>query len=230
MFDGHPGLYEYERKFLLEADRARAFWDTAAARLPSTDGVRPCHVRTTYFDTADLAYHRSSTRGVRRRVRVREYARSDATGADFSPAERCYLELKQSSDGVRHKLRVAIAPDEIDGHLARIAGAPMIAWVATLYRRRALTDASGRLRVTLDDHLVLCRPLPIGSPLALLQPGDVLAQGPPFVLELKFSDPPPAWLCDALADLREAVGFSKFNLGMRAIERASEQDLVQASC
>lgn len=229
MFDGHPGLYEYERKFLLEADRARAFWESAAARLPTQDGVRPCHVRTTYFDTEDLAYHRSSQAGVRRRLRVREYATADdETGSDFSPAERCYLELKQSSDGVRHKLRVALAPDEIAGHLAEVAGAPMIAWVTTLYRRRALQDASGRLRITIDDHLLLCRPMPIGSPLALLQPSDVLAMGPPFVLELKFSDAPPAWLCDALADLREAVGFSKLELGMSAIERAREP--MQVSC
>src|SRR5205823_3511638 len=126
-------------------------WEVAAAHLPVQDGVRPCHVRTTYFDTEDLAFHRSSRQGVRRRLRVREYASADETGGDFSLAERCYLELKQSSDSVRHKLRVAITPDEIDRRLADVAGAPMIAWVATLYRRRALQDASGTLRVTLDD-------------------------------------------------------------------------------
>lgn len=227
MFDGHPGLYEYERKFLLDANRAQAFWDVAAARFPSQESVRPCHVRTTYFDTEDLAYHRASFAGVRRRLRVREYAQASATGSDFSPAERCFLELKQSSDGVRHKLRVEMAPDEVESHLEEIAGAPMIAWVATLYRRRALQDESG-LRITLDDHLLLCRPLPFGSPLALLQPNDVLAHGPPFVLELKFANVPPPWLVDALTDLREAVGFSKFDLGMSAIDRRPEP--MQVSC
>ena len=228
MFEGHPGLYEYERKFLLDADRAQGFWEIASARLPQHDGASPCHVRTTYFDTEDLAYHRASQRGVRRRLRVREYARADGPHGDFTRDEPCYLELKQSSEGVRHKLRVAVKPDEVAAHLTRIAGAPMIPWVATLYRRRALMEPSSGLRLTLDDQLVLCRPLPLGSSIAALSSSDVLARGPAFVLEAKFADAPPAWLVDALADLREAHGFSKFSLGMSVVERARED--IQVSC
>jgi hypothetical protein len=218
MFDGPPGLQEYERKFLLEAPRARAFWAAASRALAGHQAVPPCYVRTTYFDTPDFAYHRSSRNGVRRRLRVREY----------DGAEPCYLELKQSVDGVRHKMRVAVEAADVPRHLARVAGAPMVPCVATLYRRRALGDAAGRLRITLDDHLLLCKPRPIGSPMWAFAPGDVLAHGPSFVLELKFSEAPPPWLLEVLGDLREEVGFSKFTLGMSAIERLLEG--ARASC
>lgn len=223
MFDGQSGPYEFERKFLLEADRAHAFWSCAAAHLPRDHEAPPCHVRTTYFDTPDLAFHRSSGGEIRRRLRVREYAQSDG---DFTRAARCYLELKQSSDSVRKKLRVEVAPEDVTAHLIAIAGAPMLPCVATLYRRRALGD--GELRITLDEQLLLCRPRPLGSSLLGLRADDVLARGPSFVLELKFSERPPPWLAEALTDLREAVGFSKFILGMSAALQTHED--LRISC
>src|SRR5262245_36146537 len=124
MFESPAGC-QYERKFLLAADRAHAFWAIARERLElRACGAPPIHVRTTYFDTADLACHRSSTGSVRRRLRVREYCTAcDAEGAH--DADRCYIELKQSFDGRRHKHRIAVHPMEAPARLATLAGAPV---------------------------------------------------------------------------------------------------------
>jgi hypothetical protein len=220
------GLEERERKYLLDGDSARAFWAVASScLLPQHDGdARPyAYVRTTYFDTPDLAYFRSCHGPIARRLRVREYAK--AAHADETPvlADRCYLELKQSAEGMRAKTRVALRHDEVEAQLATLAGAPLAPCVATWYRRRALVDDATRLRVTLDERLLLCRPTPLGGSFGALRPHDVLGHGPPFVLEIKLSGSTPAWLASALGGMHEAVGFSKFMLGMSAIAAQSER-------
>jgi hypothetical protein len=223
---GQAGLTECERKFLLDADQAEALWSRAMSEL-ACDDVEPCYVRTTYFDTADLSFHRSSP--VRRRLRVREYATAQPDGS-YALGDRCYLELKQSHDGKRHKLRVAIAPDEAPAHMASLAPSPLLPCVATWYRRRALDDAATRLRVTLDDDVLLCKPRPLGSALGGIAVGDVLGRGPRYVLEIKFTHSPPLWLADAIADLDEAVGFSKFMLGMSAVATVRDDLHGRQSC
>lgn len=212
---------ERERKYLPEADAAEAFWRIASGHLrPEHAGGAVLYAWTTYFDTADLAYYRSSDGPVRRRLRVREYAL--APGLDATPVlgERCYLELKQCRGDVRTKTRVALWPGELARHLSSLEDAPVEPWVATWYRRRVLVDEGERLRLTLDDHLVLCRPRPIGGPLATLDEADLLGRGPPCVLEYKSRAPPPPWLVRALAGLRQAADFSKFMLGMSAVAAA----------
>lgn len=217
-----PALDESERKYLLDADAATRFWEIASAHLTpqEDDRARPvAYSRTTYYDTPDLSYYRSCKSEVARRLRVREYAHAADPARPPVVGDRCWVELKQSSHGKRSKVRVAVSADEVAAQVAQLAGMPLSPCVATWYRRRALTDAAQGLRVTLDDYLLLCRPRPLGSSFEGLSPGEVLGRGPEFVLELKTCDRLPAWLTDALVGLHEAVGFSKFNLGMRAVER-----------
>jgi hypothetical protein len=177
--------------------------------------------RTTYYDTPDLSYYRSCRGPVKRRLRVREYAApSDADEPPVVLTDRCFLELKCSTGDARTKNRVAFAPAELPSRLAAFTDAPLAPTVATWYRRRALVDGAGMLRLTLDDRLLLCRPRPIGSAFGELGDGEILGRGPAFVLEYKCCGAPPAWLIDALEGLREATGFSKFQLGMHAVASA----------
>jgi hypothetical protein len=219
---GESNLEQCERKFLSDGEMARRVWAAAAHHLRPEHGDREvAYARTTYFDTADLSYYRSCRGSVRRRLRVREYAAP--TRPDEAPvlSDRCFLELKMSTGDRRSKTRLSLDPSEVPGQLAALTGAPLAPCVATWYRRRALVDEGGLLRVTLDDRLLLCRPQPIGSPFAELGAGEVLARGPAFVLEYKCCGAPPAWLLDALGELREATGFSKFVLGMNAVASAA---------
>ncbi|HUQ05140.1 MAG TPA: VTC domain-containing protein [Kofleriaceae bacterium] len=117
---------------------------------------------------------------------------------------------------MRSKVRLRLQPDEVARELASLTDSSLTPCVTTWYRRRALVGDDG-LRVTLDDMLLLCRPLPVGSPFTRFSDEDVLMAGPPLVLECKSSDAPPAWLVDALAGMREELGFSKFVLGMNAV-------------
>ena len=208
---------QHEDKYLLDADAARFVWAAASAHLkPQQDPARPIgFVRTTYFDTRDLAYYRSARGPVALRVRVREYA--TATAPDEPPrlSDHCFLEVKQSSGGLRSKTRIELEPHAVAGYLARHPDAPLAPMLTTWYRRRSLVQ-DGQLRVTLDDGVCFCAPTAVGSPCACA-PLRVLGRWPAFVLEIKRSGDAPAWLSGALHGLKQAVGFSKFSTGMIAL-------------
>jgi hypothetical protein len=214
-------LEQRERKFLPEADAARSFWKIASHYLrPEHGSGAVSYSRTTYFDTPDLAYYRSCGGPVLRRVRVREYAIASDPEGSPRRLDHCYLELKQSNASMRSKVRLRLQPDEVARELATLTDAALAPCVTTWYRRRALVGDDG-LRVTLDDMLLLCRPLPVGSPFGALDDADVIMAGPPLVLEYKHEGTPPTWLTDALSGMREELGFSKFVLGMNAVVSAT---------
>lgn len=221
LLDPEPQLDQGERKYLLDAAAAQTFWAIACERLRPQHDVadRPvAYSRTTYYDTPDLAYFRSGQHAVARRLRVREYAHAACLDEVPVVGERCFVELKQSAGGMRSKERVEVGAAAVPAELARLSGErELLPCVATWYRRRALTDDAGDLRVTLDDRLLLCRPRPLGAPFHDLAPGELYGLGPEFILEVKSWGRPPAWLACALASLKEAVGFSKFMLGMTAV-------------
>lgn len=213
-----------ERKYVLDAATALAFWSVASERLHAQNkgNARPVmYVRTTYYDTFAYDYFRSARGPIARRLRVREYAHPNGRRAPAPVLEPCYLELKQSAAGLRSKSRVPMPLREVPRHLARLPDAPLRPCVCSRYRRSALVggDSGGDLRVTLDDCISFCAPGPLGAPLDPGDPRDVLALGPPFVLEVKTWGAPPAWLAAALAELTEATEFSKFAAGMRAAVR-----------
>ncbi len=216
---GDSNLEQCERKFLPDGEIAREIWAAASRHLRPEHGDQGevAYARTTYYDTPDLTYYRSCRGSVRRRLRVREYGAPSHPDATPVLSDRCFLELKMSTGDRRSKTRLALHPSEVPGQLSALTGAPLAPCVATWYRRRALVDETGLLRITLDDRLLLCRPQPLGSAFNELTASDLLGRGPAYVLEYKCCGAPPAWLIDALGDLREATGFSKFVLGMNAI-------------
>lgn len=240
---------ERERKFVLTSASADAFLERAGAHLQVLvhDRSRPvAFTRTTYLDTEDLVFFRTSDAAVVRRLRIREYAASTSPGRRPVAAGRCFLELKESGAAARTKVRLEAPPAVVtrivqEGRLHPSAAAylrfdprtavlldealavgPLFAWVATYYRRTSFVADQGHVRVTLDSGISYLRPGPLAALGAPLEPRPVIEHGPERVLELKYTGDPPAWLDEALreAGLVESVRFSKFRSAMIAVCRS----------
>lgn len=223
------GPAEQERKFVIDAPSAQAFWSIASSRLcHPVDEPDVTYVRTTYFDTPELDYFRSGEQAIARRLRVREYASPNRDGLLSTP-DVCFLELKQSGGGRRAKTRLTLRPSDVSHQLDSVGDTPLTPCVASLYRRVALTAPETGLRVTLDDLLLFCRPRPIGSAFADVRPDEVIASQQALVLEIKLRGEPPAWLARLLGYLPEAVGFSKFMLGMRLSMEARRRAVLSTT-
>ena len=205
-----------ERKFLLDVATATDVWLRASEHLRPQlrDATRPItYHRTTYFDTPDHAYYRG-TGGVARRIRVREYATACAPGTPPVLMRPCFLELKQSSHGLRSKARLELEAPEVGNHLEQFGGAGLMPCLTTWYKRVALTDSTESIRVTLDSELAYCPPQPIGAP-CTTEP-QAFARAGALVLEIKSWGHMPAWLAMLVRSLQETQDFSKFRAGMQA--------------
>lgn len=205
-----------ERKYLLDAGTAREVWQRASAhlQLQLRDFARPItYHRTTYFDTPDHAYYRG-VGPVSRRVRVREYATACRQGSAPVLMRPCFLELKQSANGMRSKTRLQVDGGPIDKHLAQFGDAGLVPCLTTWYQRAALTDADENIRITLDSDVRYCPPLPIGAPCAA-DPA-AYARANALIFEVKVCGVLPPWLRSLVRTLQEATDFSKFRAGMRA--------------
>lgn len=206
-----------ERKFLLDVATATDIWLRASAclRPQLREAGRPItYHRTTYFDTPDHAYYRGAG-GVARRIRVREYATACAPGTAPVLMRPCFLELKQSSHGMRSKVRLELEAAEVGNHLEQFGGAGLMPCLTTWYKRTALTDATESIRVTLDSELAYCPPQPIGGPCS---PEPLaFARSNALVLEIKSWGHLPPWLAAIMRTLKEAADFSKFRAGMQAV-------------
>jgi len=173
--------------------------------------------RTTYLDTDDLLYFRSSHGPVVQRLRVREYgAAADVTSAPAFDGPSV-LELKTTRSGSRRrKVRwwtdaatieralsgdpPATCPTPLVRHLAR----PLRPRVMTLYRRLAFVgEEPFGIRITVDLDLRFVRP-----------DGEVLAQHEEAIVEAKIMGKEPGWLVDFLAAVGSAQPISKFRTGM----------------
>ena len=245
---------ERERKFLVPATLATVFLDAVAGatRVEIHDPSRPvAYARTTYLDTPQLRYLRSSTSGVAKRLRIREYA--SAPDLDTAPVltGECFLELKESADSLRSKCRFS-APPEVIAALVQSSGALVLAGdeqqgalgalvallredapaprMTTWYRRVSRSGENGRVRITVDDGLCFARPRPVGLPgrLAAPAPEDIVAAVEGRVVELKYRGEAPRWLVDALRLLPEALGYSKFRAGMAALAEAAAAECESA--
>jgi hypothetical protein len=244
---GESGFPEQERRFLLTRPQAVKFLAAIGphAMLEVYDRRRPiAYTRTTYFDTDDLAYLRSCSGPIARRLRVREYAFAATTGDTPILAGPAYLELKQNVGETRAKVRIAASPEiitrileegwstlpgerELGDQLAGLRAIqkelcrhPVRPRIATWYRRVSLCGEAGRVRVTLDDDLTFFRPQPLGrSGEPVLLAGETVAYGPARVLEVKYTGSPPLWLEAATLALTPAPRFSKFRTGMMAFAR-----------
>ncbi|HTM21110.1 MAG TPA: VTC domain-containing protein [Kofleriaceae bacterium] len=210
---------EREYRFLLRRAEAAALLDLAAQHLQAVtyDRVRPvAYARTTYFDTAEGTYFRSTLEGpTRRRVRVREYA-AGATTEDvpcFTGA--CFFERKESTGSARTKQRVAADAARI----AELAAAERLrACLTTWYRRVTFAAADARVRLTMDEGISYARPATVpgtaGQPVPTL---DLVEYGPSRVIEVKVVGEAPAWLAAVLDVLPADPDYSKFRMGMRAL-------------
>jgi hypothetical protein len=210
-----------EQKFVLDADAARLVWrvTTSKLRLHHREADRPVtYHRTTYYDTPDYAFYRG-TGSRHRRLRVREYATAPRPGAAPVLMPGCFVELKESAGGIRHKTRFELPHADVPAALARFHDGPLGACLMTWYQRSALSDATSDLRVTLDSRIAFCRPVPLGGPLSAMLPETAFARGPDYILEVKAQRELPPWLVLLLRGLRETLGFSKFQAGMQAAER-----------
>jgi hypothetical protein len=123
-------------------------------------------------------------------------------------------------------LGAALAFDGDLETLRRALAAPTMApRLTTWYRRTCLAGEERRVRITFDENLSFCRPRPVarlGTDIGIEvapRSADVVASGPPRVLEVKHWGDLPDWLAAALTGLRPAASFSKFRAGMIALGR-----------
>lgn len=206
---------EIEFRFLLDRPALAGVLAAAAGRLEEViyDPSRPvAWARTTYLDTADERYLRTSATGSRLRVRVRQYA---AALDPIDPARATagvWLEVKRSAGLERRKVRVRMSAPEI----AAVLRGGLVPQVTTWYRRRSF--AGDGLRLTVDQDIAFCRPaLPVAEG-EIAQPGGLLAREARAVLEVKSAGAQglPEWLFHALAALSADAGYSKLRAAVAA--------------
>lgn len=241
---------EHEERFILTRAEVTRFFASIGARatVETYDQARPiAYTRTTYFDTDDSVYLRSCDGPIARRLRLREYAMAASLeDAPILSAIGC-LELKQNAGTARSKVRLQASPTllrrlierrgqrdaafesleplsalaTLGKELATLTIAPRL---TTWYRRASMTAESGRLRITLDERLTFCRAQIVGvvGTEVAPSPTDVIAPGPARILEVKHWGDRPLWLSWALDGLEPAREFSKFKMGMAALNRKLE--------
>lgn len=238
--------FERERRFLLSRDQTLTFlttvrWKCVQERYDRSTALS--FTRTTYLDTPDLSYFRSCASGIARRLRVREYAVASTLQEAPHLTGICCLELKQSTGSARSKVRFSGSPrtlrrilrgeaqldidDDSPTQLmalstlrAELAGQSVAPCLTTWYRRTCLTGEDGRVRITLDQDLSFCEPEALGDDDGRsVGPARAVARGPARILEVKFFGEEPAWLAGATAALTAAPSFSKFRMGMMALQR-----------
>jgi hypothetical protein len=250
---------EYELKFLVSLERARAFLGAMRDRLHVKvyDPTWPvAFTRTTYLDTPDWRYLRSSGE-VLRRLRIRQYAGAPDDGVPARLTGLCFLEYKESAVRRRHKTRLRIFPEDIEAILRdpqaslsayrcqdadaaaallrEMAGATLTPRLMTWYRRQSLLDAGGHVRVTLDTEIAFCMPLEPAamSGLESYACGPVRSAGPTpaCLLEIKYEHEAPDWLVAAtrMLGVAPAVRLSKYVLGMHILDRARRPDRLAPS-
>jgi hypothetical protein len=226
---------ERELKFMLDEARTPELLAAAAAaglEIETHDPAMPvAYSRTTYLDTDDHALLLADD-GIRRRLRIREYADAPDLGAAPVLSGVSFLELKESQDGQRRKARIRIdaallrqlfdGAATASGTFGQLGDPRVLACgerlrprMTTWYRRTSLVSPG--LRVTLDHGVVFCAPTVPGQAGAPATPGEVLSSWPGTVLELKLDGELPTWLARQVAGIPEAVGLSKFEAGMSAL-------------
>ena len=229
---------EREHKFVFNDADAAGFLSAFEGRLARIeyDASRPeAWTRTTYLDTDEFTYLRSSATHTHRRLRVREYA-SAAPGGEPALSGLCYLELKENTGSYRSKVRCAAPAAEIAALLrGSIPAGPSwtvrthAAWitllkriieerpsprVTTWYRRETFAIPSGRVRLTVDRDISICEPVEPGSG---ARPPRTMEQLAATIVEVKVQGPNPEWLTPILAASTETHGFSKFHRAMESV-------------
>ena len=236
---------EHEHKFLVDPSSAQSFILRLNGRLAPEpfDGANPIrYTRTTYLDTPEGGYLRTSGTGFVRRVRVRQYACAPNLSSTPHLTGENFLELKETRGKWRRKARWSASaiqiiqwlqgrtpPDMVDGcadesfreslrtlyeHLRR---GWLLPCLTTWYRRSQWRACEGTVRLTLDHDVQFSAPVSLLAPGAAPEPALVKESLGLSILELKYVGDPPPWLSSAMCNLEEAQGFSKFGRGMQAV-------------
>lgn len=220
----------FELKYIVEVRKAEALLDALAAHCTpdphaGEDGYR---VHSVYWDAPDLAcfWEKVDGQKYRRKVRVRRYGEPEEAGGQV------FLEIKQRLDRTVQKRRVRMGLEHarallgdgrIDPELEARERDPvamealflcryhrMQPTMAVAYRRRAFVGAHEHdLRITLDTRLTYdARQLDPGG---RMEPGKGLLDPRLAVVEVKFADRAPLWLCRAVEHhALELVRLSKY--------------------
>jgi hypothetical protein len=233
--------FDSERRFLLTAAEVDGVTSRIDERTDTIvyDHERPwAYSKTTYFDTRELDYLRTSDGPLRRRLRTREYASARTRDDEPLLSGLCFLELKEAAGAARHKIRLSTTCADLaaimssaghNGVIPRrsqrepaipqalqdeLGAGNLRAQLTTWYRRHSRSAEEGRVRITVDEELCFCRPAPLGAAGQAGCPTHIVGLGPARVLEVKCQGPPPEWLAPLLHRLEEAPSFSKFRAGM----------------
>ena len=202
------------------------------------DPLRPrTFIRTTYLDTPDLEYLAWHEAELPRSVRVRRYATAGPDG-HMELADPCVLELKESSETDRRKLRIplppALVPELIAGRddllyyvepeLLEVAALTGVAeqlrerrlapTITTWCRRRSFLADGGCVRLTIDQRICYghaCRADLDGD---CPRPARIFRRADPMIVEVKWRGDRPIWLLEALAPISSATAFTKYRSGM----------------
>lgn len=226
--------WERERKFVTTPGGIVHFLTEIDARtaLRVHDPARPiAYNRTTYLDTDDLSFLRSSRLGpIARKLRIREYASAETPESTPALCDGCFLELKESGDSFRSKTRVSAdsallsrilengtcgeSDESLDAIHRLIRDEHVRPKLTTWYRRITRVSLDERIRITVDSGLSFASPVRPGDREAPAEPASPVARVPFSVVEVKCTGEVPEWLARALEPLREVPGFSKFEQGM----------------
>ncbi len=205
------------------------------------------YTRTTYLDTEDRRYFRSSAEDVVTRLRIREYASSPRPIDPPDLSGDCFFEVKSHVGSLRTKLRFAGSPEAIEKLVSsggeKLDGFPRSVTesenfrylrrlltkdrptpcLTTFYRRVVLVGNGEPIRLTIDEGVRFSPPTGIGYPEASAVPRAVVGYVDGYVLEAKVPEKLPSWFDEALGSDQREIDFSKFRTGMHALDGGAER-------
>ncbi len=209
----HP---EYELKFLVSHSRAARFlWECSSGIRPLIyDHKRPvAYTRSTYLDTLDLHYLKSSESQSKRHLRVREYASAVRLGAPPAPTGACFLELKERTNSQRSKWRAPVQLEEVRAELTTGNMRTLMPTLSISYRRESYVDHSRQVRLTVDSEITVQNASLAGGP--LVETG-MRPFGAQSILEIKTRMPLDPMIARAIRSLGcVPTEVSKYETAMR---------------
>ena len=233
--ESEPAGPTCERRYLLDRRQADGLLGVVASRLHRVvyDPARPiAYARTTYLDTDDLRSFHAQPGPAPVRCRVRQYASAADVHAPPRLTRACYLELDEGTARLRSRQRLALDPSceaavaidpcpsprllRVLGGIGRRGG--LFPKVTTWVRRTTFRSFLGDLRIALDEAIVYAPPTWLGPPGEIAIPRGLIALGPSRLVSIKHRDAwLPPWLARLLADLPEALEFSRYRSAMSAL-------------
>jgi hypothetical protein len=232
--DGRMTAARREYRFMLDEQTAKQAAETIRwhCRLSDSDYFTPWRM-TMYWDTPDLSIYRLAESGTSLCLRIREYHAECPT--KLLSSTTVWVELKESAAKGR-KQRVCLDAQDVAAFFAGEASpellrklpARAVKWITagarpmmvTRCRRLAYEGINDTVRVTIDNDLsYLSADWSNDGRGTHLELGPVVAAERGALIEIKSSDPFPAWANELVASLERHTDDrpSKFVVGMRHV-------------